>query len=164
MPGAYPRLWLHPVAVATALLITLPLGADDGSFSDNALIVLEVIFATVNATMVLTAILLPGAAAHTWLMRRLEERRIPVVVRAPVGLALSPLIGAWVLIFTYSDVNLGSWLFFGCAALFACASVWYGSRRRNRRDPTARTAPATRLDRSADEVASGRSGRPKSAV
>jgi hypothetical protein len=122
---------LLPVAVATVYLITisLPIGERDG-FSDNALIVVEIILATFTVAVVVSAVLAPGAAAHTLLMHRLETQRVSLAVRTAVAVLLSPLIGAWLLVFVHSDHDVAGWsLYFGSSALFAVASVWYGSRR-----------------------------------
>jgi hypothetical protein len=122
------RLWLLPIAVATAFLLSLPFGGDHG-FSHNTLIVLEVIYATAIFTFVLTAILTPGAAVHTLLIRELEVRRFSFVARASVGVATSPLMGGWYFLVVDGDDDLAAWLaYFGSMVLFACASVWYGSR------------------------------------
>ena len=140
--SALGRLWLLPVAVAIAYLITisLPIGEKDG-FSDNALIVLEVIFGTLTVTVVVSAVLAPGAAAHTLLMHRLETRRVSLAVRTVVAVLLSPLLGAWLFVFAHEDHDGTGWsLYFGSSALFAVASVWYGSRGLRRVD-TARLHP-----------------------
>jgi MFS family permease len=122
---------LLPVSVAIAYLTTilLPIGEEDG-FSDNALIVLEVLMGTFTVTVVVSAVLVPGAAAHTLLMHKLERRRVSLALRTVVAMILSPLIGAWLLVFAHSDHDVTGWLlYFGSSALFAVASVWYGSRR-----------------------------------
>jgi hypothetical protein len=122
------RLWLLPVAVLTAFVLSLPFGGT-GDFSDNALIVLEVIYATAIFTIVFTAILTPGAAAHTLLVAALEAKAVPLPVRAAIGLVTSPLIGGWLVLFDGND-DLAAWLaYFGGMVLFACASIWYGSRQ-----------------------------------
>ena len=140
MLAAMTRLWVLPVAVATAFLITLPFAKNE-SFSDGALIALEIAVATATAVIVFTAVLLPGAAVHTWLMRVLESRRASLVIRWTVALVLSPLIGAWLLVFDRSGHEPSAWLFyFGSTALFAGASVWYGSRRDGQNESTTEAA------------------------
>ena len=121
-----------PVAVATAFLITLPFATNE-SFSDGPLIAVEIAVATASAVIAFTAVLLPGAAIHTWLMQMIESRNASLGVRWAVALALSPLIGAWLLVFDHSEHEPSAWVFyFGSMALFAGGSVWYGSHRRAR--------------------------------
>lgn len=127
MLAALKRLWLLPVAVPTALLLSLPFAGTD-EFSDNLLIVLEVILSTVTFTLVFTAILTPGAAAHTLLVAALEERAVPVAIRGVIALVTSPAIGGWLLLVA-GDADVAFWLaYFGSMVLFACASIWYGPR------------------------------------
>jgi Na+/melibiose symporter-like transporter len=126
------RLWLLPVCVAVAFLVSIPF-SNDGSYSDNALVVLEVFFATFNVTVVLTVILLPGAALHTWLMHTVESRRASLLTRAVVALTTGLLMLGPLYLLPGED-DAGAWVFYAeSVVLFACASVWYGSRLR--RDP-----------------------------
>ena len=126
------RLWLLPVCVAIAYLISIPFSSD-GTFSNNALIVLEVPLATFTLMLVLTVILLPVTALHTWLMNTLERRGASLVARAAIALsACLPVVGLSYLVIGDDD-GFGAWvLFVGSLVLFSCASVWYGSRRLRR--------------------------------
>jgi len=135
--AALRRLWLLPFAVTTAFLLSLPFGSGNG-YSDNALIVLEIPLAAITFTIVFTAILTPGAAAHTLLVAALEAKAVPAPVRAAIALVTSPLIGGWLVLFEGDD-DLAAWLaYFGSMVLFACASIWYGSRQLTMRVTRAR--------------------------
>jgi hypothetical protein len=133
------RLWLLPVAVAAAFLLVLPFRTDD-DFSNNALIVLEVLIATFSATVMISIVLVPGAVAHTWLVHTLEAKRVRLPVRVAIAVLSSPLIGAWIFLLPDVRGDHGVWpLYAASVALFASASVWYGSKHSGSRSRSWRT-------------------------
>ena len=131
MLNASKRLWLLPIAVATAFTFSLPFPRTS-DWSDNALVLLEIPIAIFVATLVFTAILLPGAAAHVWFVHVLEKRGVRTQIRVSLALISSPLIGIWLLLSDRSTEWSGWLFYFGSMIIFAAASVWYGSKRSRR--------------------------------
>jgi hypothetical protein len=131
--AALRRLWLLPIAVAAGSIVSLPFTGTN-SFADDAWILLQIPLEVFFETLLFTAILLPGAAAHVWFVHFLETHGVSTPIRISLALIVSPLIGAWSFLVD-SDDEFSAWVsYFASTMIFAVASVWYGSDWRRRRN------------------------------
>ena len=133
------RLQWLPVSVAAAYAMSIAFLAAAAIsrgdyFPDDPWAAFGVFYGLVVVTLTFTAIMLPGAVAHTWLMNMVETRPVSPTARTTIALMLSPLIGGWFLVFMVRDspdlvsIATSVWFCLATSALFACAGARYGSR------------------------------------